>query len=191
MPQELKGDRSYHEILRRMGVKNPGEVRVQNPVVLTAQVDDLTRNIAPLANNFYLAGRLRGSVVASRAGAYFVSPGCWMLRTTVEQEAHIWTLDTTPPVMANLTQFEPFFFGGEASTRPTGATMFTCNDIDANYPRPAGSHYWFPSTLNAQPFIDPVYLPPGRVLWWEGTTDNQTLHVCFQWTELPPAPPEG
>lgn len=48
MPDELKVDRSYHEALRRIGVKNPGEVRVGVPVQLTAPVDDLSHLTPPV-----------------------------------------------------------------------------------------------------------------------------------------------
>lgn len=48
MPRELKIDREYHAALRRIGVKDPGEVGVGVPPQLTVPVDDLTHLTPPI-----------------------------------------------------------------------------------------------------------------------------------------------
>jgi hypothetical protein len=48
MADELKISRTYHEALRRLGIKNPGEVNVGVPVQLVAAVDSLAHLSPPV-----------------------------------------------------------------------------------------------------------------------------------------------
>lgn len=191
MPEELKGDRSYHEILRRMGVKNPGEVRVQNPVVMSAQVDNLSDIHPPLANNIYHAYPSIGANVGQRSGFYLVSQGCWVDVLNHRFDTQYWTADGAVPALLNLAEVIPRVLGGEASLANQRTRVYVARDVVGNWPTPAS---WIPAQWINQNYTfqwPRVYLPPGRVLYVIRDQDNATISGWLWWTELPPAPPEG
>jgi len=190
-PEEMKGDRSYHEILRRMGVKNIGELHVQNPVILSAQVDDLSEIHAPLANNLYHACAVIGANAAQRSGCYLVSAGCWVKIFTSRNHFIYWTIDGTPPVLLNLAEVIPRVLGGEAALADQRTRLFVARDAAGVWAQPVTwACTWNNSTNWAWPWVQ-LYLPPGRVLYCTEATDDADIICTVAWTELPPAPPGG
>lgn len=190
MPDELKGDRSYHEILRRAGVKNPGEVRIQNPVVMTAAVDDLSELHAPLANNMYVFAPYIGANPGQRSGCYLVSAGCWLKIAAPYNHINFWTTDPPVPVLLNLGEVIPRTLGGEASLALQKSRVYVARDVAGAWPHPTWDPEfevdgrWFWSWL-------PLYLPPGRIFWMTNYVDNASMRAIFWLTELPPAPEGG
>lgn len=195
MPDEMKGDRSYHEILRRMGVKNIGELHVQNPVVMTAHVDDLSEIHAPLGNNLYHSYLTIGANAGQRSGAYLVSAGCWVKNVTFRVHYEFWTVDGTPPVLLNEIQSIPRLFGGEGSLANQRSTVHIARDVLGAWAQPATFIPTFAvGTTYAKEFLrgnPALYLPPGRVLYMTVNADNEPFYANIEWTELPPAPPGG
>lgn len=190
MPDELKGDRSYHEIVRRLGVQNPGEIRVQNPVVMTAAVDNLSDIHAPLANNQYHAYPAIGANAGQRSGFYLVSAGCWVDMLNQRFDTRYWTADGTPPALLNLGEAIPRVLGGEASLANQRTRVFVARDVVGNWPVPT----WVPDQWVNQNYTfywKRLYLPPGRVLYTIRDQDNATISGWLWWTEVPPAPPGG
>ncbi len=80
MAQEHKIARSYHELLRRIGVMNPGEVGVASPVHLTIPVDTGDHLITPiqvpvvgfLSFTAAAVGENSGIEIEARAGGFWL-----------------------------------------------------------------------------------------------------------------------
>jgi len=191
MPDEMKGDRSYHEILRRLGVKNIGELHVQNPIVMTAQVDNLSDIHAPLANNLYHGVAAIGDNPGQRSGAYLVSAGCWLDIFWAANPYQYWTDDATPPALLNLAEVVPRVLGGEASLANQRTRLYVARDVLGNWPAPAT---WKPISYLTNTYENKwmrIYLPPGRTFYSVEMTDGNDIRHYFWWTEMPPAPPGG
>lgn len=191
MPEELKGDRTYHETLRRLGVKNPGEVRIQTPVVMSAKVDDLTEIHAPLANNLYHAYPTIGANAGQRSGFYLVSQGCWLKLMLPYAQHTYWTEDATPPALLNLAEVIPRLLGGEAALANQRTRVYVARDVVGNWPTAATWQIsFFPAAALQAQWVS-IYLPPGRVFYSIYTADNNAHAGLVWWTEVPPAPPGG
>ena len=113
MPDELKVDRSYHEALRRIGVKNPGEVRVGVPAQLTVQVDSLAHLMPPVGVAVAGGGSFWGAAAAVRAVTAeweIRSPGgAWVLwASSVDQDARLCIFGATV-ITANAALIAPAF----------------------------------------------------------------------------------
>jgi len=92
MADELKVSRNYHEALRRIGIKNPGEVNVGVPVQLTAQVDSLAHLVPPVV--VPVAGF--GDPIGATVGAYEIcvewesrGGGLWHLQSSTSSSADV------------------------------------------------------------------------------------------------------
>lgn len=113
MPDELKIDRSYHEALRRIGVKNPGEVGIGVPVQLTAEVDSLAHLKPPIGVVVAGGGSFWAAAAAVRAVTaewHILSPGgAWIVwGGTVDQDARLLLRDATV-ITANAADLIPAF----------------------------------------------------------------------------------
>ena len=70
---ELKPARAYHEALRRIGIQNPGEVGIQTPVQLVAQVDDFSHLAFPLSVGIAVGWVQTPGTITTHAGFELVA----------------------------------------------------------------------------------------------------------------------
>lgn len=127
MADEHKVDRSYHEALRRIGVKNPGEVRVGVPVELQAQVDDFSHLQPPVAVPVAATGIFVAGVAVNRSVFCeweIRSPGgAWLIwaHSSNTQDAIIYTSAATL-ITGGLVVITPrFVFPFDPATHAGGA----------------------------------------------------------------------
>lgn len=186
MPDELKGDRSFHEVLRRLGVQNPGEMRIQNPVVLTVAADDLTYLQRPVQRRDYWWYFSGGAVPGNRTGMmlHVRGGGIWI-------EAHhhnsgnrvdYW-VTTTPPAVANQTAMTPVRLTGVQEE----STAVTAWDLVANWNFPAtGTDFvGLSASTSMGTWVTKTYIAPGRTLMGIMQADNQFIQVAMHIIEVP------
>ena len=175
---ELKPARSYHELLRRIGIQNPGEVGVATPVQLTIPVDVGDHLVAPI--QVAVAGGLsftsaavgdRGGIeIEARAG------GIWVeyidnqngdVASILVSDASVATVIET--VAAVVTNFGP---PAQSILREVRTSAF-----------PAGSHFQMGTNDIIQGM--PFFVARGQFFSvYRATTNNTALFNVF-WREVP------
>lgn len=180
---ELKIARTYHEILRRIGVQGPGEANVQTPVQLVAKVDDLSHLVAPIEVPRIIfgvqlaapgAGIYNGITINAVTRGYVLE---WILangNTSLRIQYTRGAVDTDylnlglNPFVP-LGEFGPYtteFYEGTSNIAPVAIGTFR--------------------TLNIDQWIEPkLYVPPGEVVAIMNYNANNIFYGDFMIQEIP------
>lgn len=175
---DLKIWRNYHEALRRLGVKNPGEVAVQAPIQLEATLDDLSHLTPPLQVPVVAIYNFQAAVIGDWSGFELEarSGGCWIEylaqwdRTGVLATYDATRGDVARAVIAPLCTFGPpmqsVFASVVSNTNPIAAVGVF--QLRANWQMGAS-----------------FFLPPGRILGMFDDAANTVSEVAMVVREVP------
>lgn len=186
MPRELLGDRAYHAALRRLGVKNPGDVPIGVPVQLTAKVDDLSHLAEPLGLDIWAWGGQIAAVAGQYAGFTIRASGgglYWRCHTSEFLVCHIDDDDTIPAEAFQIAS--PFSGSARLGILPQ-AQISTGQGNLASWPTRGNAWRWFGNGgIDTLMFPDWTYLGPGRRLIMRQFTANDVFDYSIMWREVP------
>ena len=179
MPDELKVDRSYHEALRRLGIQNPGEVRVGVPVQLQASVDDLSHLVAPVEVPVALVGRTAAAAgVGQFSGCEIEAVGNGVIIETIGLYAGVDVrIDIVPATLltaAVAVIAPPAVFG------PPVTAIFRSGNGPVNADI---NSYRLANIGQTEPLG--VYLEPGAILAMMADGANLAVSINLHWREIP------
>ncbi len=189
---ELKVSRSYHDALRRIGVQNPGEVGVQVPVMLTAQVDDFSALVPPVTSTI-AAGRMTSAAQAATFSIIelIVQPPCRGAFVTgvvnnTGGNLLMNIVDSAPTGAITASAFLTFFTG--PGPQRSNATQPACELVAAhNTTLPAANGSL--EALASGIFLPlDVFLEPGQRFRIARSTQNTVVTATIFWREVPGRP---
>ena len=189
MPRELLGDHSYHAALRRLGIKNPGEVPVGIPVRLTAKVDDLSHLSIPLGLDFWGVGVQVAAVIGNRSG-FVIKAGngglWWQCHCSEFVDIFVDNTSALPGELFAIAR--PL--GGDAAvgTALPLARTSTINGAAGTLPT-AGNAFKFTGNggIDSWCFPQEIYLGPGQRLIFKQAILNDVFDFSIRWREVPSA----
>ena len=187
-----KHDQLYAEVLRRLGVKNPGELLIRDPVQAVAILQDATHLIGPPPVPIYAS---RVNIGAGGAGAF----GTIELRCVVDTYLlaviipsggiafNMYTLGAPtglggfPATAARYTAFSDGRDGQNWVDRGTpgaigGADILAISVTGSGAVGGPGDQYNFP---------EPIYVAAGRVVGLQCRLANTGVYIGFMWREVP------
>lgn len=182
MPDELKIGRSYHEALRRLGIQNPGEVRIGTPVQLTASIDELSHLVPPILVTVAGSARNVGAVAGSVSGVQLESRGpggCWVEAVASQDgtqkryltfganQGDTFYAAVAPQFLLPLGAVPTAVFAGIQGT----GLAAVVNDC--------------PIGIQNTVFQMPFYLPPGTFFVCCATGVNIAATISIMWREVP------
>ncbi|GAI31637.1 unnamed protein product, partial [marine sediment metagenome] len=160
MPDE-KQTRNFHEVLRRYGVKNPGEIGLRSPIQLVSVVDDATHIIPPIVTPWFgVAGTeaAGGAGVASGVSLTAGPGGIWVVggksNAAFAHEHRFFTQHGNPLAGGAVVNTDLGVRAGDVVS-PGTAVLYHGTMLDAAVP--AGFLY-FDATMGWWDY-PPIYLP--------------------------------
>jgi hypothetical protein len=188
MPREIKGDRAYHEALRRLGVQNPGEIPIGVPIDMVAKVDDLSHLAPPLGLHFYAARATEGMTVGEFSGL-ILQPGgggCYVQHASMGNGDSFHFVQDLPHTItpANMTAVIPWGSGEVGMISQSALHRF--HETAANLAPPA-SQLWFDMGVGwPAPWCRyPIYVAPGQAYIATSATVSTVWEGSIAWLEVP------
>jgi hypothetical protein len=185
----LKHDRQIGEALRRLGVKNPGDVNYSPEIQLVSQLEDLRHLLPPLAVPMYGCHYVSGPQVGEHSGASIQAGGggIWILQIKAISSCKLVDIFVNNFTSLNLNQAtiidSSIFHWGSFGT-PTRAFLRTGTRIAAP---PLNAPFFdntFANQMNTWPQF-PVYVPPGAGIDFINTGANSSFQATVFWLEPP------
>ena len=186
MPRELLGDRAYHAALRRLGVKNPGDVPVGLPVQLTAKVDDLTHLAMPLDLETYAFTSVEAATVAERSGMALQAGrgGLWVIAQYADDDYVMYRDNVLVLTGLNNVPILPFSGAAAAANLGAIATRFHMTAAAMGIPATA-YHVRMSATTKHANMWRAYYIGPGDRIIYVRIADNDPLEISTMFEEVP------
>ncbi len=191
---EHKHVRPYHEILRRVGAQNPGDLPLDTPVRLQAPADDFRHLVPPIIVPAYAALARIAADPAALAGTVELhvrgNQGIWLLGVHVASGLGTYNLITVAAPSIALGGPD----SGSLTPNETNSSAFgdgrpsTCLFVFGTRAQAGGTESWrFQAGADdPMPMTGfPVYIAPGRVVIMQKAQNNSSTDHGFFWREIP------
>ncbi len=182
MGRELSTTQSYHQIMARLGVQNPGDAGVEVPAQATAQFADYNHLTEPMENIFWTGGDNFIGVAGRRVGMEITAGGGGVRVHWVNvwsASAQGFDISAAPTIDANIG-FPVLERSGNmtanATSVATSGTRVGALPLSSYKTRVSGDWIFFPPRG--------LYVPPGWNFFWGEDTQQTDCHFFIRYEEI-------